>query len=248
MYNDELLIENTNFNISKGICDILECDCIYFGYIKNNKPNMSGFINHLIYHLAQYREDLHSKFLAQNNNDAVTTSIIEKNIYNVYLKTFDISDDTKVNIQLRINKEHKQTFNKIFDKYLAQYNLDFTNYIRTLLLEYAIKPLFQREFFSIYIYSKILLSAQKHNKFVKIRTHNECITMVPVGIENDYLNQSSYVFGFTQHKEEIVIINYKNIKSVIELDDNLFIDNEDYDTILNTFKEFLDNNMKNQGE
>lgn len=108
---------------------------VLIGFIKNNKPNISGFLNQLIYHLSQYREDLHNNFLRKNNNDSKLALIIEQNIYNVYLRTFDISNDSKVKIQLRINKQYMNSFINIVDNYLNKYNMDFTNYIRTLLLD-----------------------------------------------------------------------------------------------------------------
>ncbi len=233
------LIDGTNFNISNTLYDTLCSDCYYFGYIKNEKPNISGFLNHLIHHLSQYREDLHSNFLKTNNNNEELALNIEQNIYNVYLKTFDISDDSKVNIQLRINKQHLDTFIQIFDNHLNKYNMDFTNYIRTLLIDYAARPIYQREYFSIYNYSKIILQAQKQSKFINIRTENETIQMVPVGLEKFYLNEQFYLCGFTKNKEEIVIIKYSQIKSVTPLENKLIINEKDYEAIIETINNYF---------
>lgn len=236
---DTFLIDGTNFNISTTLYDTLCGDCYYFGYIKNERPNISGFLNHLIYHLSQYREDLHNNFLKMNNYNEELALTIEQNIYNVYLKTFDISDDSKVNIQLRINKQHLDTFIRIFDSHLNRYNMDFTNYIRTLLIDYAARPIYQREYFSIYNYSKIILQSQKQSKFINIRTENETIKMVPVGLEKFYLKEQSYLAGFTKNKEEIVIVKYSQIKSVTQLEDRLIINEKDYEAIIETINEFF---------
>lgn len=241
------LIDGTNFKISSGIYDIICSDCIYFGFIKNNKPNISGFLNHLIYHLSQYREDLHNDFLRKNNNNSELTLTIEQNIYNVYLKTFDISNDSKVNIQLRINKQYLNSFINIVDNYLNKYNMDFTNYIRTLLLDYAVKPLYQREYFYIYNFSKIILQAQKQCRFIKIRTEDESICFVPVGVEKFYLNEQFYIFGYTKNKEKIVTVKYSKIKLVSLLDHQLELTDNDYKSIFDEIENFFDklNNMEN---
>lgn len=244
MFMEDFLIDGTNFKISSGIYDILYYDCIYFGFIKNDRPNISGFLNHLIYHLSQYREDLHLDFLKKNNNDSTLALTIEQNIYSVYLKTFDISNDSKKNIQLRINKQYKSTFIKIVDNYLNKYNMDFTNYIRTLLLEYAIKPLYQREYFNIYNYSKIILQAQKQSRLIKIRTNQESICFLPVGIEKFYLNDQFYVFGYTKNKEEIITIKYATIKSVSLLDEKIDLTDNDYKLILEEIDKFFDDLSK----
>ncbi len=236
---DTFLIDGTNFNISSTLYDTLCYDCYYFDYIKNEKPNISGFLNHLIYHLSQYREDLHDDFLKKNNYNEKLALTIEQNIYNVYLKTFDISDDSKVNIQLRINKQHLDTFIQIFDNYLNKYNMDFTNYIRTLLIDYAARPIYQREYFSIYNYSKIILQAQRQSRFINIRTKNETIKMTPVGLEKFYLNDQFYLAGFTENKEDIVIIKYSQIKSVTQLEDKLIINEKDYEAIIETINEYF---------
>lgn len=225
--NYDILVDGTNFKISKNIYDLLVRDCYYFGFVKNNKANISGFLNHLIYHLAVYREDLHNTFLKKNNNNVEIVSIIENNIYSIYLKEFDITDDTKKSIQLRINKEHKSIFVKIIDEYLEKYNLDFTNYIRTLLLEYAVRPLYQREYYNIYIYSQIIVNAQKLCKFVKVRTDNDQFIFVPVGIELSPFGEQIYIFGFTKDKD-IAVIKYSEIKFISMLEYGLNIENDDY--------------------
>lgn len=246
--NDNFLVDGTNFKIASGIYDVIYNDCIYFGYIKNDKPNISGFLNHIIHHLSQYREDLHEQFLKNNNYDSNLVLLIENNIYNTYLKTFDISNDAKHKIQLRINKEHLETFINIVDKYLHKYNLDFTKYIRTLLLEYAIKPLYQREYFSIYIYSKIILKALKNSQFIKVRTiDGENVRLVPIAIENDYLQNQSYLFGYTQNKENIAIIKYSNIKAVTILDEYMGIEESDYDKLIETSNEFFEELASDKG-
>ncbi len=237
---DTLLTDGTNFKISSTIYDTLCADCFYFNFTKNESPNISGFLNHLIHHLSEYREDLHNDFLKNNNNNNELALLIEQNIYNVYLKTFDISDDSKINIPLRINKQYSETFATIFDKHLYKYDMNFTNYIKTLLFDYASRPLYQREYFHIYRYSKLLFYAQKKSQFINIRTTNNSRRIVPVGLEKSYLDDQLYIFGFSKQKEEVVIIKYSEIKTITLLDEQISITDEDYEAIFETMKDFFD--------
>lgn len=238
-----LLTDGTNFKISNTIYDTLCADCFYFNFIKNERPNISGFLNHLIHHLSAYREDLHNDFLRENNNNELAL-IVERNIYNVYLKTFDISDDSKISIQLRLNKQYSETFATILDKYLNKYNIDFTNYIRTLLIDYASRPLYQREYFHIYRYSKIIFYAQNKSQFINLRTKTDAICVVPVGVEKFYLDDQLYIFGFSRQKEEIIAIKYSEIKTITLLDEQISITDEDYEAIFETMEDFF-NKLKN---
>lgn len=241
-YNDyNILIDGTNFSISNGIYDVIFKDSIYFGYEKNNRANISGFLNHIIPNLSEYREDLHLNFLKSNKNDEKMVKIIESNIYNVYLKTFDISNDSKRKIQLRINKENLSYFTKINDKLLNKYDLDFTNYIRSLLLDYAIKPLYQREYFSIYTTSKLILQAQKENRFVKFRTKNETITLVPTAIEICAETDQFYIFGFTTNEKTIVSgVKYSEIQSATILDQTIELCDGDCEEIMDFADSYFD--------
>ncbi|MBQ7307435.1 MAG: hypothetical protein IJW82_02805 [Clostridia bacterium] len=239
--SDNFLINGTNFNVSSHIFQTLYNDCIYFGFIKNDKPNISGFLNQLIHHLSYYREDLHNEFLNKNNNDLDLVLNIEKNIYNTYLKNYDISNSSKYNIQLRINKEYMKTFIKIVDCYLEKYKLDFTNYIRTLLFEYSLRPLCFREYLHIYTYSKILFDAKKNNQLVKIRlAKNIAATIVPAVIEKDFINNEYFIAGYTKHKEQTILIKYSDIVSVNLLNDYELINEEDYKNLLEIIFEFFE--------
>jgi hypothetical protein len=95
--------------------------------------------------LNQYREDLHERFLEENGNNEELVGVIEKNLFGIYLKTFDLSDDALTNISFRINTEHKDDFVQIHDEILRKVDMSFSAYLVSLLNEYAGKPFFLRE-------------------------------------------------------------------------------------------------------
>lgn len=83
------------------------------------------------------------------------------------------------------------------------------------------------------------MQAQNSCRFVKIRTKDEVLTIVPVGIEKDYINNESYIFGFTKEKAEIVIQKYSRIKSVTMLEESLELFDEDYTAILDAVDNYF---------
>lgn len=243
--NELYYIEQTNFNVSEIIYNILYNDCIHFGFIKNDKANISGFLNMLIPNLALNREMLHSEFLKNNNNDENMAIIIEQNIYNIYLKTFDLTDDVKVNIQLRINKENKKEFLKIQDCYLKKYNMTFSMYIKTLLYEYAMRPLFQREILFILKVKNELLKALKQSLFVNFCLgDNLKIKMVPVDIAVNPKTDQNFIFGYSINKDiEVIKISFINDLSLT--DEKLSLTNNEYKEIVDLEIEFF-NDLNNR--
>lgn len=242
--NELYYIEQTNFDVSEIIYNIIVNDSIYFNFIKNGNANISGFLNALIPNLALYRETLHSDFLKNNQNDKEITKLIERNIYNIYLKTFDLTDDSKHNIQLRINKENKEAFMNIQDIYLAKYDMTFSTYIKSLLYEYASRPLFQREMLFILKSKKELLKAIKQSKFINIRFNNNSRHKVlAVDIAVSPSTNENYIFGFSENKD-MLIVKLSSICNIISTNEKLTLSDEDYENISNLEYDFFNNRIQ----
>ncbi len=141
--------ETALFNLSEGICEVLNWDCYNFGYFKNGIPNFSGLLNRLISQLSLYRDDLHENFIRHYGRNVEKAREAENGIYQVYLNSFDLDNDNSIRVSFRVNAAHRKFFEKIYEDDLFKYGMDFTNYVRTLLEEYVIKPYYQRERFFI---------------------------------------------------------------------------------------------------
>ena len=102
MKNHEFLYGSMNIKIPESIFYVLVEDCHRFGFIKNDEANFSGYINDIIPKLSKMREEKHNTILKYNDYDENLTRIIEKNIYNVYLKEFDLEDDNIGDLSFRI--------------------------------------------------------------------------------------------------------------------------------------------------
>ena len=229
--------ESTNRKLSDGVCRVLAWDCHNFGFYKNNKPNFSGLLNRLIPELSKYRDDLHEKFLWFNNNNENITRQIEDNIYNVYVKTFDIADSCFINVPFRISKNYTKDFAIIYEQKLKKYGLDFTNYIRTLLCEYAIKPYYQRELFFFYSFVENLKEQIKSSRLCYYVNCNKQEYFIPVAIEMN-AKFENYIVGIKQDFLSSIFVPLRQAENVRFLTTVECLRDNDYDLISREWQEF----------
>ncbi len=205
---------NTNFKIPIGIYDVLINDCVKFGYIKGEEVNFSGFINNIIPKLMMSREDFHNELLKENNQDEDLVIVIEKNIYNNYLKTFNIDTDINLNVPFRINKDSRERFNYIIDVLLDKYDIDFTNFIRNLLFEYSIKKENQRELFYYYDYMSKIKNAIKKSEIIIVNTNKDALKFIPCSIELSKCSRFNYLCGYDESDNQTIIVKMFCIKTI----------------------------------
>ena len=114
MKNSRLTFNSsTNFTLPIGVYQVLQRDAYYYGFVKNEKPNLSGFLNSLIPELSDYQEDLFSKLLKYNNGNEEMAKFCARSIHNVYLRPFAFHDDGTVNVPFRISKDKYDDFDGI---------------------------------------------------------------------------------------------------------------------------------------
>ncbi|MGN1227923.1 MAG: hypothetical protein ACI4TX_04695 [Christensenellales bacterium] len=229
--------EATNLQLPDWVYDTLIFDCHYFNYIKNNTANISGFLNHLIPRLSKYREDLHGIFLDANDYNEDMVKIIEENIYNIYLSVINLDMDTSMIVPFRVNKSSRKDFYYIHDVLLNKYNMNFTNYVRTLLKEYAMKPLHQRELFNIYGNIKSINLAMQNQNILKIYLHSGVVVeFVPIVVDKS--GQVNFICGCTESLDKVVVIRLNMIKEFSLLDRVVDVNEEVYGKINEIFTEF----------
>ena len=196
MKNSRLTFNSsTNFTLPIGVYQILQRDAYYFGFVKNGKPNVSGFLNKLIPALSDYQEDLFAELLKYHRGNAEYAQMCARSIHNVYLRPFVFHDDGVVNVPFRISKDKYDDFIVIHDERLAFYDTDFTNYVRTLLSEYASKTLGQREYLYAFRAISILREAIRKKMICRFYTDEQTFVFVPVSIETSPVYGQNYVVG-----------------------------------------------------
>jgi len=131
-------------SVAQGNFYTLLFDAQHFGFVKNGKPNLSGFLNALLPTLAAMRNDMHQRYLDKFGNEEDARKV-ENGIYEIYLSTFDAGDGSLAKIPLRINKGSQKAFMNIYDHDLAKYGMDFSPFLKSLIDEYSMRALYQRE-------------------------------------------------------------------------------------------------------
>lgn len=214
MKSHEFLYGSTNIKIPESIFYVLVEDCYRFGFIKNGEANFSGFINDIIPKLSKIREEQHKELLKYNNYDLELTRKIEKSIFDVYLKEFNLEDDNTENLPFRINNAHRDEFIDIHDNILDLFNMDFTNYVRSLLKEYSIKSSLKREL--CYFYNELdkIKKAIETNQVIRIYIENEVSEMIPIVLEQCYKKDKNYLVGISLDESNFYIITFDEIKRI----------------------------------
>ena len=216
---------STNFTLPIGVYQVLQSDAYYHGFIKNEKPNVGGFLNNLIPALSDYQEELFRELLKYNNGDVETAKTCARSIHKVYLRPFAFHDDGVVNVPFRISRDKYNDFIVIHDERLAFYDTDFTNYVRTLLSEYASKTFGQREYLYAFRIINVLREAIRKEKVCKVYT-NECmISFTPVSIETSPIYNHNYIVGIDENNKPQAI-RLSETQKVSALDNRIKITEE----------------------
>ena len=202
MKNSRLTFNSsTNLTLPIGIFHVLQRDAYYYGFIKNEQPNVSGFLNNLIPALSDYQEDLFHELLKYNNENAEKAKICARSIHNVYLRPFAFHDDGTVNVSFRISKDKYDDFIVIHDERLGFYDTDFTNFVRTLLSEYASKTPGQREYLYAFKMITSIREAIRKGLLCKFYTSEGTFTFVPVSIELSPVYDHNYIVGIDRDNQ-----------------------------------------------
>lgn len=234
-------LEPTNFTVPVTIFNTLVSDAFHFGFVKNEVANLSGLLNHLLPTMSAYREDLHFDFLKQNDGNEELTRKTEECIYKTYFNKYDFCDDGVVTIPFRVNQVHYEDFLKIHDLLLPKYNMDFCNFVRSLLLEYATKRLCQREYFFHYHLMPNLKNAILNRYLCRFYDKTDRITFIPLSLETSKQNEQTIIIGVNEKNDSFCALPLADVQKIV-VDDSVHfdIDDEDYTAIQEFFAEYDD--------
>lgn len=216
---------STNFTLPIGVFRILQMDACYYGFVKNGKPNVSGFLNNLIPALSDYQEDLFERLLKYNNGNVEIAKICARSIHNVYLHPFAYHDDGTVNVPFRISKDKYEDFIVIHDERLAFYDTDFTNYVRTLLSEYASKTIGQREYIYAFRLIESIREAIPKGYVCKFYTDEQVFAFVPVSVETSPISTFNYIIGIDKDSNPQAI-RLSETRKITVLEDMISVSEE----------------------
>lgn len=231
---------STNIRLSSSAYDVLIEDCYCYGFLKNDKPNVTYIISRLIKELSVYRNDLHNELLKKNNNDLRTVLNVENNIFNVYEKTLNyICDDSYVNVGYRVSKEFMPDIKDLFYETLEKFNMDFASYLRSIIYEYCSRADSQRELFLNYSLVKEIKEAIRKGSIINIVNDGIQNELVIVSIERSK-DGYNYLLGLTSDKEMCLFLPLSKTERFKTLKTKMEVSQEDYNKILKHFYKFLE--------
>lgn len=230
---------STTLTVPSIICDILRGDAWHYGFIKNDQPNISGFLNRLIPVLSDYQDELHKRLLKYNNGDEHITRVVEQNILNVYLAPFNARDDITVTIPFRINQSYIDEFILIHDVKLLHYDIDFTTFIRNLLMEYATKTLGQREYLYAFREVQSIREAIQKQSLCHFYHQEGRISFAPVSMELSPINGCYVIVGCDKDKVPC-FLPLSSIQNLLVDQVRLEISDEDCDNMWDAFQKYYE--------
>ncbi len=143
--NDKIKVKVSSF-----VADILEIDALCFGFIKNGKSNKNGLLNKLIPTLVEARKERRNQ-IENILKDEYNRSDSE-NIYNAVNAVIDrvyFNDENLGELEeyiwIRPSKENISVFDEIETSEITITAQELSVYIRGLLNEYCMLPLYKRE-------------------------------------------------------------------------------------------------------
>lgn len=236
----------THFNLPITIYNTLIEDALYFNILKNNQASISGLLNHLIPNMAEYRNDLHLSFLKENDYNVELTNKIEKNIYKTYFNQYDYCDDGTTSVSFRVNSRHEQQFLDIYDNVLYRYNMNFTEFVRSVLIEYSSKRLNQREYFFYYNEIHKIKEAIQNSKQCVFYLEKEKISFVPVSVEISRKGEHNLIIGYDFENDMAHIVPILLLKRIVLNDIKYEVRKEEINFVYECFEEYENRLMEQE--
>lgn len=238
-FNDRLtFLTPTHFNLPITIYNTLIEDALYFNILKDNQASVSGLMNHLIPNMAEYRNDLHVSFLKENDGNVELTHKIEKNIYKTYFNQYDYCDDGTVAVPFRVNSAHLQQFLDIYDNTLYKYNMNFTEFVKSVLVEYSSRRLNQREYFFYYKEIHKIKGAIQNKQQCVFYIEEGKMSFVPISVEISRRGECNLIIGYDFENDKAYIMPILSLKRIVLNDIKYEVGKEEIDFVYECFEEY----------
>ena len=243
MNSDRFFKEGTVISIAQGSLYTLLYDAQHFGFLKNGKPNLSGFLNALLPALAAMRNDMHQRYLDKFENEADARKV-ENGIYDIYLSTFDVGDDSLTKIPLRINKGSQKAFMDIHDHDLEKYGMDFSPFLKSLIDEYSMRALYQREECFYWQYLSALRKAIDGETSLTVHLSNGEKEIFPCTLEISPITNSCHLFGLDHEGKDPIEIPLASVLHMKEGSKTHSYSQQEYDLVSEKIKKYWDDEEK----
>lgn len=205
----------TSFRLPSEMYTILEMDALHFGFKKNHKANICGFLNELLPALCAYKIDLRNKVLSTLDENIETLNNFEKLLNTLTLAQNSLLKQNYVTVPFRVSAKHYNDFIYIHDYLLSTLNVDFSSFVRSILFDYISKRLAIRERLFLYKQLKILLPAIENRQFCHFFLRDQQLSFLPHTIIVSPYTGSNILFGINRTKKYAVSFNISLINNII---------------------------------
>ena len=144
--NNLIFLSPISIRLPNELYDLIEVDAKLFGFKKNGKPNINGFLNKLLPSIIKMQSSIPSLAFS-NTNDEELVSLISKSTFQIDSIYKPLIKGDNVTVSFRVNKAHEKDFQEIYENILPVYNMDFSALLRSSLTFYIINRLAIRERF-----------------------------------------------------------------------------------------------------
>ncbi len=141
-----IFLSPISIRLPSELYDLIEADARLFGFRKNGKGNINGFLNELLPSIVEVQSNISSSAFFTTGDEQISSfssnaTFYLDSIFKPLLK------GNNVTISFRVNKAHEKDFQEIYENILPVYNMDFSALLRSLLTFYIINRLAIRERF-----------------------------------------------------------------------------------------------------
>lgn len=139
-----IFLSPISIRLPSELYDLIDADARLFGFRKNGKSNINGFLNELLPSIIEAQSSIMAPAFF-TNSDEQTTNFLKGSVFFLDAIFKPLLKGNNVTISFRVNKAHERDFQKIYDNILPVYNMDFSTLLRSLLTFYVINRLAIRE-------------------------------------------------------------------------------------------------------
>ena len=216
-------MDKIKVRISSIVLKIIEYDAQTFGFIKmDGSPNRNAFLNKLISNLLvvrQIRREKTRRVLSDMGRDNVEEIYEAANqiIDEVYFENADIR---KLDSEIWIlpTKSYGGAFEEIYESELEITALSMAEYLRGLMNEYALLPLFKREAFAFGREVELIQIAAEDGIVLRFEFDGEKYKFFPRAHMFGFLaDQTNYIVGYDIANKKIRSFPIRDIFGIMAL-------------------------------